>query len=532
MHGVWPWILMGALGCGGSSKPAPSTDSASADSGGESVGCAPWVADLQTHWDADALWPGVALPELGGNAGVGVGDLNGDGWPDAVIATPLGTRLLVNDGAGRLAMGVDGESDAWPEATGVALADLDGDGDLDAWLGTMTGRPDLLLLNDGTGTMEVQEIAESLGESTSGSFADVDQDGDLDVLVARYAAELSLDGVIDGTMVGEGNALYINEGGTFTWKPDALPAEVVDDVTFHAQWLDANQDGHPDIYLANDFGPFLGRNRLLLGDGSGQFELADDCGCDLANFGMGVGVGDANGDGWVDLYITDLAGPDLLLGQGDGTFYDATLATGAHVPNDGAHLASWGTAMVDLNGDGWTDLPMVFGRVDPGGEDDAFGGLGADYESWIDGPGQEDVVLMHDGDGGFYDASSESGFSYDGDGRALAVGDFDRDGRPDLITAGLWYAQHWRGGGGCDGRVVVALPGDAHARGLGAQVEATVGDRVQTHWFQPSTTWSSSEAAVFIGLGDAEQIDALQLRFADGSQEQWSAVPAGTWVRP
>jgi len=483
---------------------------------------------LDAHWSSSELVGDAPLPELGGNAGIGLGDLDGDGWLDAVVVTPVGSVVLHNDGAGTLVPVHEWMGEAWPAATGIALADLDGDGDLDAWLGRLSGTPDLLLWNEGSAGMIPEEIAESDGESYSGSFSDMDGDGDLDLFVARYAPGLDLSGVLDGTLVGDGNAIYRNESGAMVWLPGALPADVVDDVSFHGQWLDADEDGHPDLYLASDFGPFLGRNRLLLGDGAGGFSPADECACDLAMFGMGVGVGDANGDGRVDLYITDLAGPDLLLGEGGGRFYSASLSTGAGGPDDGAHLASWGTAMVDLNGDGWVDLPMVFGRVDPGGDPAAFEDLGPGYDGWLDIAGQRDVVLLSDGAGQFLDASAESGFEDDGDGRALAVGDFDRDGRPDLLTAGMWFAQHWRGEGGCEARVVLELPAARHGLGLGARVSATISGRTQTHWMQPSTTWSSSEHAVFIGLGTADQIDQLEVEWMDGSRRSWAGIAAGS----
>ncbi len=528
-----------ALGC--PSKPGVDVDAdqdtgtqdtSSPDTGepdtGTEMECDPFEVGLVSEWSGVDLVGEAELPDLGGNAGVGVGDLDGDGWPDAIVVTPVGSAALHNDGTGKLVPETDWVGGAWPAATGIALADVDGDGDLDAWLGRMSGQPDLLLTNDGTGHMDAEEIPQSLGESYSGSFRDMDGDGDLDLFVARYAAELDIAGVLAGDVVGEGNSIYRNQDGSLEWAPDALPAEVVDDVTFHGQWLEANGDGVPDLYLASDFGPFLGRNRLLLGDGTGSFFVADDCACDLAMFGMGVGVGDGDGDGLQDLYITDLAGPNLLQGDGDGRFHDASLATGAHIPDDGVHLASWGTAFVDLSGDGWQDLAMVFGRVDPGGEADALQGLGAGYEDWLDSAGQRDVLLIHDGTGRYEDASDASGFSHDGDGRSLAVGDFDRDGRPDLLTAGMWFARHWRGQGGCEGRVSLVVDSASLHQSIGARITAVVDGETRSLWILPSTTWSSSEHAQWLGLGQAMKADEIVVDWPDGSRQTWENVEAGS----
>ena len=492
--------------------------------------CAPWTASVQQEWDATDLVGAAQLPEFGGNAGVGLGDLDADGWLDAVVVTPVGSMPLHNDGTGTLRMETDWVGGTWPAATGIAMADVDGDGDLDAWLGRMTGLSDLLLINDGTGKMTQTEISSSTTESYSGSFMDIDADGDLDLFVAGYTDAPDIDAVVDGTLVGSGNAIYLNEDGEFVLQPEALPAEVVDDITFHGQWLDANQDGHFDLYLASDFGPFLGRNRLVLGDGLGGFSLADDCACDLAMFGMGVAVGDANGDGLQDLYVTDLDGPNLLLGEGDARFFDGSLSYAAHIADDGRHLASWGTAFVDLDGNGWQDLPIVFGRVNPNEAPESFQELGEAYEGWLDNPGQQDVLLMHSGLA-YEDVSSASGFEHDGDGRALAVGDFDNDGRPDLLTAGMWFARHVRGEGGCEERITLSLHDEGLQQGLGARILAVVDGREQTMWMLPSTTWSSSEHAQWLGLAGAERADRIEVHWPGGAVSSWSDVPAGSHLQ-
>jgi hypothetical protein len=353
----------------------------------------------------------------------------------------------------------------------------------------------------------------------------VDGDGDLDLFVARYVEELDPDRILDGTLTGAGNALYLNEDGAWRRDEGALPDEVIDDLTFMGQWLDADGDGDLDLYLANDFGPHLGRNRLLLNDGTGQFTVDDTCDCDLAMFAMGAAVGDANDDGHPDLFLTDLAGPDLLLSVGDGSYYEASMATGATVPVAEDHLASWGTAFVDLDRDGHEDLPMVFGPLFPHGDPDGLAVLGEEYAAWIDGPAQRDVLLAATGDGFFEDVSTAVGFVHDGMGRALAVGDLDRDGRPDLMTAGLWYARAWRTSGGCDGGIAVRFP--AQGPSIGARVEAEVGDRTLVRWLAPAGTWSSSAHEVILGLGSETRAAEVRVIMADGALTSWQDVEAG-----
>jgi len=456
--------------------------------------CEPLGMERVESWD---VLDGGSPPAFGGNAGVGLGDVDGDGWLDALIVSPAGSIGLRNDGSGRLV-------EAWevPDASGVALGDLDGDGSLEAWLGRRQGLNDLVWTPSG----EV-EIDDSDAESTTGSLADIDGDGDLDLFAARYA-EVDVEAILDGTLEGSGNAIYLNSSGVLERDDTRLPAEVIDDMTFMGQWLDVEGDGDLDLYLANDFGPFLGRNRLLLNDGTGHFTLDDDCGCDLTHFGMGVAVGEANGDGRPDLFVTDLAGPDLLLSSPEG-FYEASAATGAGIELAEDRLASWGTAFVDLDLDGDQDLPVIFGPLFPHGDPDGLVDLGEQYSDWIDNAEQRDALLLRDGEG-FVEVAEDLGFDDEAMGRAVAVGDLDRDGRPDLVTAGLWYGTQWRTTGGCGG-VTVKAP-------IGTRVEADGAVR----WILPATTWSSSAHEIVLGLGEAHRFDEVRI-----GDEVFEDVPAG-----
>ena len=449
----------------------------------------------------DLLGPG-AQPPPAANAALALADLDGDDWLDLLVLTPEGSLALHNT-AGSLrpddTLRFDGAG--LPPATGAAAADVDGDGDLDLWLGAMAGAPDRLFINEGGGQFSSSLLADGDGESTSGSFADIDGDGDLDLFVARYAPELDPERILDGTLVGDGNAIYRNEGGQLSPDPAALPDEVKDDLSFLGQWIDADDDGDPDLYLANDYGPFLGRNRLLINDGQGHFTPDDGCACDLAMFGMGAAVGDPDNDGDPDLYLSDLAGPDLLLNAGDGSFYDATSALGADVPNAPEHLASWGSAFIDLDGDGREDLPIVFGPLFPEGDPETLATLGTAYADYYDGPAQRDVLLHNTGDG-FEDISAEAGFDDPGIGRALATGDIDRDGQPDLVVAGLWYARVLLSRGGEPGARLYPAP-EALTQWPGAKITAEYADKTLVRWATPASTWSSSAPELILPPGAA-----------------------------
>jgi hypothetical protein len=493
-------MWMFALACAvAPSDPAGTDDSVSQ--------CAPVGLDRAQDWtQADLIQGEPRSPQ--GNAGVGLADVNGDGWLDALLVTPEGSLLVVNDGAGTLVPGTE----KLPRATSVALADVDGDGDVDAWLGQPAGQHDLILYNDGTGVFDAEIVKASTGEHYSGTWGDLDGDGDPDLFVAGYAHELSADAIRSGDVSASRSWIYRNDGGELIRVDDALPAEVQDDVTFQGQLLDVEGDGDLDLYLANDFGPWLGRNRLLLNDGTGHFTIDDTCGCDLATFSMGVSVGDPDGDGDPDLYLTDLGGPRLLLNDGTGRFYDATAALDAGVPNAETQLASWGAAFVDLDRDGWQDVAMVFGQLHPGSDGTQLHVLGQDYTHWRDGADQHDALLINQAGAGFLDSSGAAGFDDPQIGRALAVGDLDRDGRPDVVTAGLWYATQWKTHGGCDSGLTLQLPIDGALTGQGLDIQ--VGERSFTRFPSPSTTWSSSAQELPIA---ALPTDPVTVRSADGT---------------
>ena len=512
------------LACSADPVPQP-------DSGGAEASCRDVALGAAQTWEDTDLLGTEPEETTGGNAGVGLGDLNGDGWLDALVVTPQGSLALTNDGTGGFVGGlVTVDEGLLPAANGVALGDVDGDGDLDAWLGRLTGSADLLLFNDGAGHFTSSEMSDSESESFSAAWGDVDADGDLDLIVARYADSFDPSEILDGSLTGGPTTLYLGDGsGALTADEDALPDEVLDSVAFAVSLVDLDGDGDLDAYLANDFGPFLGPNRLLENDGSGRFSLVDEeaCFCNRSMYAMGIAAGDLDGNAAPDLYLTDLAGPDLLLNEGGAVFYEATLAQGAEVPNAEDHLASWGTAAVDLDRDGWLDLPMVFGPLFPHGDPDGLSALGEDFDDWVDGLAQHDVLLRNTGGGVFTDISESAGFTDARKGRALAVGDLDRDGRPDLLTAGLWYAQSWHTEGGCANGITLRLTGAGLVAGLGAHVVVEVDGVEQHHWFTSASTWSSHAPELTVGLGETTIADRITVSWTDGRTSEWTSVAAG-----
>lgn len=459
--------------------------------------------------------------------GLAAGDFDGDGRTDVFVAHLGGSLLLPGKADGTLGAPADATADGGPlpGAPGVAAADLDGDGDLDLVLSSWPGDPALVLRNQGDAQFVQEVLSASPGFSSTPTLADFDGDGWLDVFLPGGAEPQSFDveSMIEDPTPGDPSQLWLGDGADgWTDISHTLPAEIHDAHSFHGAPVDADLDGDLDLYLANDFGPYMVPSLLLENDGRGGFSVDPDCACALENFGMGVGVGDANDDGWPDLYITDVAGPDLLLGLGGGEFALATQALGAEIGPEPERMTSWATRFVDMDGNGQDDLAVAFGRVDAVSHEQVpliSGGM-------EEAEDQIDTLLMRTPQG-FVDQATAVGFDAPDRHRALITLDLDGDSRPELVAAGKRHLQLTRVAGGCGPGLAIEVH---HANGhadVGATVQVQLGDQTHTRWLLPSSTGSSSEPVVFVGLGGRPAAD-VTVQWTDGHTQSWSAVPAGT----
>jgi len=496
------------------------------DGGGDSAGdtaeveCQALTLErVQAFEAADLLAEGEdpeALPQVQG-PGVALGDIDGDGWLDAVMSAGAhGSVGLRNDGAGLLVIdaSITFDGGRLPHATSAALADLDADGDLDLVLTRTRGEPDLIGWNDGAGRFTGEPLPDSLGEGLSPAIADFDGDGDLDVLVGGFVPTIDHQALEAGEVDGDGVRLYLQDAGHLRAAPEgALPESVLTSLVYHAAPLDWEGDGDIDLYLANDYGQYVVDSTLLVNDGSGRFtDGGRDCLCTLSSTVMGAAVGDADGDGRPDIFATDWGRNHLFLQQSDGAYVDFGETRGGNAEHADS-VVSWGASFVDLDGDGDPDLPIAYGAP-------------------IAGPAapelEPDAVLINDGAGSFTDRSLELGFTDDGLGRSVAVGDLDRDGRPDLVVAGRLFLRAWRAGGGCPDRVTLRLDaGAGNPGGIGARVLARVGERSWTWWMLPSTSFSSSAQELYLGAGGAGAFDAIEVTWPGGAVSEVEGVAPG-----
>lgn len=470
----------------------------------------------------------VPSPSCGQFAnGAAWGDVNGDGWPDLVV-TRLGdpVQLFMNQGDGTFADESTVRGVLATGSNGAAIADYDNDGDADVML--VGDGLDVLLRNDGTGVFEdVTDRAGVAGDAASrgmsASWGDFDADGNLDLYVTNYMEctgewETSADVI---TEVGyHSDVLYRNQGdGTFSDVSADLPDSERDAAGFAAAWVDVDDDGRLDLYVANDFvGLSPDHNRLWRNMGAGPDGWAFDdtslaSGAGLYMNTMGIGLSDVDRDGDTDMALSNIGGNKLLRNTGDGTFVEET-ASGIERPTQGVEhsTVTWGTVFADFDLDGWDDLFMAAGNL-PQGPDVVVGA-------------QPNMVFLNDGTGErFLDVSALTGADNVGDSKGVALADFDRDGAIDLFVVDQDGSprlyrnvtprtdRHW---------LEVDVVGTVSNRdGCGARIIASVdgGTITRTVLCGSGGTGSGNEHRVHIGLGSAATVDAVEIWWPSGIRQ-------------
>jgi len=449
-----------------------------------------------------------------------------------------GDRLAVlyrNDG-GRfedvtLASGLDGRG--W--GMGVCVADYDNDGDRDAYI-TALG-PNHLLANDGDGTFTDVTAAAGVGDERWGmncAFGDYDRDGDVDLYIANHVAfdESSIPNRRESVcshegldvycgprgLPGEADALYRNEGdGTFT---DVTADAGIDDPDYYGfgvVFSDLDGDGWPDIFVANDSVP----NLWFHNDGDGTFsEEGLGSGIALSNEGreqaaMGATVGDYDGDGDLDVFVTNFAEDynTLYDNGGAGLFEDVSHRAGLGTAS--WWQLGWGTGFFDADNDTYLDLFVANGHVYP---DVADLNRGATY-------GQRNQVFRNVGDGRFVDVSDTAGpgLAVTRTSRGAAFGDYDNDGDVDVLVVNLndppallenvtEPAHHW---------LTLRLEGVTSNRaGIGARVSVTSGGRTQTREVRSGGSFlSHNDLRVHVGLGAGDTAERVRVEWPSGTED-------------
>jgi enediyne biosynthesis protein E4 len=423
---------------------------------------------------------------------------------------------------------------------GVCVGDYDNDGFDDLFV-TYFGK-NVLYHNNGNGTFtDVSEKAGVAGKKTRWgtgcAFVDYDRDGHLDLFVANYIAlDLATAPVPEsgpclykGVMVacgppglaGDTNILYHNNGnGTFTDVSEA--AGITQANGFYGLGVltgDFDNDGWPDIYVANDSTP----SAMYQNKRNGKFvDVGMEAGCVLSadgkpQAGMGVSAADYDLDGNLDIVKTNFAGdtPSLYHNKGNWNFEDSTFTGGL-----GAHtqFLGWGCGFFDMDNDGWPDILICNGHVYPEVEQ-------LKTEA---GYPQRKLLYRNLRNGHFEDVSMNAGagLSTPYASRGCAFGDFDNDGDLDIVVNTINdYPQLIR----CDSRLsnnwikVKTIGTRSNRSGIGARLKCITRlpgqekphsqiDEVRSG----GSYISQNDLRVHFGIGKAEKIELLEIRWPSG----------------
>ncbi len=503
---------------------------------------------------------GKFLPETLGS-GCAFLDYDADGWQDILLVN--GTDWPSKDGPGHshsrptLQLYRNNRNGTFTDFThaagldapdlygmGVAVGDYNNDGFPDI-LVTCVGQ-NRLFRNTGKGTFVDVTKSSGLGNrlafSTSAMWFDYDRDGHLDLFVCNYVkwspdhdVFCSLDGKHKSYCTPEAYRgqtcwLFHNRGdGTFE---DVTATSGIFDSSSKSlgvALLDYDQDGWPDLIVANDTEP----NKLYRNNRNGTFkEVAVDADVAFsvdgkARAGMGVDAADFTNSGVQGIAITNFDNEMLGLfrAAGKGSYDDVAIAAGVGSPTK--NMLGFGCVFADFDLDGALDLAVANGHID-----ETVRNIRGNV-----GYAQPPQLFLNQGKGTFRDATQEVGtdFAQPRVGRGLAYGDFDRDGDVDLLlTTNNGPACLFRNDQLVDAKTTnrslrLQLVGTQSNRdAIGAVVRLESGGVTQTRMVKSGSSYlSQSELPLTFGLGRREQAERIVIQWPNGRTEEFSNVKAG-----
>ncbi len=542
--------------------------------------------------------------------GVAAGDIDGDGLPELFFTSQVGRdRLYRNLGGLRFedvsdAAGISAEV-RW--GAGAVFADVEGDGDLDLFVCNHDD-PNQLYLNRGDGTF-VESAArlglDFAGASVMGGFADHDLDGDLDLFVVtnriypgpgadtprtlqvggrvrlapgqeeRFALqERLIDGEIEKHIVkaGQRDLLYRNDDGRFTEVGAAAGIDGFEP-GLSATWWDFDDDGHPDLYVANDF---WDPDRLYHNQGDGTFrDVLVERVPHTPWFSMGADFADLDGDGLQDLLVADMAPTThfmskLMMGDmGDSRWFLESaeprqymhnallLGTGTGRFREVAFLAglantdwTWSVKLADLDDDGLTDAFFTNGTANQSFDPDLtrelrelelrqdhrmlFEPLERRAEQWAlyrtrPVRRERNLAFQNRGDLQFEDVSRAWGLDLEGISFGAVCVDLDRDGDLDIAqnNVGGPVSVHANRGTLAHRLLVSVRTMGANHFGIGSRVRVTTESGTQTgQLFTTRGYQSADEPVLHFGLGADDRVRELTVELGAGERHVFRDLAA------
>ena len=538
-------MLALVCGCGHLSQPhtgAMDAPAAKTQTGGSIFENVASQAGLRYQWTPSGKRPLNILQTIGN--GCAFLDYDNDGNLDILLVGPH-PALFRGDGKGHFedvtqAMGLDKLNGHF---LGCAVGDYDNDGYADIYLSAYRGG--VLLHNEGgKGYKDVTQAAGLTAQpwGTSCAFGDIDGDGRLDLYICNYAVfgpdTLPQLCNFHGTLsscgphyyMPEKGVLYHNEGGgKFRNITPAWGAQSVHGRALGAAFADYDDSGKQSLALANDESPGdllqnRGRKFTNVGVESGTaYDSATN-----VHGGMGLDWGDFNNDGKLDLAVATFYGEDKCVyrNEGGGVFTEMCRALGMSQPL--MPYVAFGVKFIDYDNDGFLDLMFANGHV----QDNIDALEKTTY--------REPLALLHNRGGtSFEDVSPAIGETSRIVGRGLAVGDFDNDGKMDVLVVDsegaplLLHNKNAANGQGSGGHWLgVTLVGVRSNRdGYGAILTATSGAQ---HWTQRCGTdgsyLSASDKRVHFGLGQSATLDTLTVQWPSGHKDVIRGLVADRYI--
>jgi len=421
---------------------------------------------------------------------------------------------------------------------GIAVADYDNDGLLDIYVTGYNGS----VLYHNLGNCKFEDVTAKAGVQTTGfatgaAWADYDRDGHVDLFVSRYIqSDVAKLGPIDTNykglkveapwgMHGESDYLFHNRGdGTFE---DISKKAGVNDpegrLGLGVVWGDIDNDGWPDLYVANDTEPnYLYRNKH-----DGTFEdIALMSGAAVSGEGkamgsMGVDLGDYDHTGRLDITVADFAyqGIELHHNNGPDGFTDMTWTAKTGQPT--FRSVKWGTGFVDFDNDGFDDIAVASGHI---------------YTAIDTLPGEpqyrEPILLLRNNGKTFDEISNTAGLN---DGplqsrRGIAFGDINNDGLIDMVIFNQNQppSVFLNGTKNSNHRVLFKLEGkESNRAAIGARVTITAGGITQMKEVKAGNSYlSQSDLRLHFGLGKESKMSKVEITWPSGKKEELKDVDA------
>jgi hypothetical protein len=430
--------------------------------------------------------------------------------------------------------------------SGLCIGDYDNDGADDLYI-TYWGQ-NVLYKNNGNGTFTDATKKAKLDFTgtrwgSGCTFIDYDRDGKLDLFVSNYLTFDLKDAPIPGktaNCVWKGipvncgpkglpfahNWLYHNNGdGTFTDVSGKSGISVVTDrYPMTAVAADFDDDGWQDLYVACDSTASI----LYRNNHNGTFtDIALESGTAYnedgqPQAGMGLGIGDYNNDGLLDIFKTHFADdtPVLYRNNGKWLFEDMTYAAGF---GTATKYVCWGAGLPDVDSDGWRDIVFVTGNVYPEVE-----------KHFREYPHRSPRLIFRNlGNGKFEDVSahSGSGIAARHSSRGCSFGDFDNDGDQDMLVMNMNEPPSLLRNeySGTNNWLKVKLIGTKSNRtALGAKVTVLTGDRQQSQVvLSQSSYYSHDDLRLHFGLGNQTRADRIRITWPSGQTETINNIAAG-----